>query len=111
MLAIWRIIVGLSGSSRTTCLRCASAQRRPTIKVRRRYRFMPGVPAGGELAYRRCPAVCLLEVGERTARQLMDDALAAAFGGVPADVDTQPVIAGGEVGRVLAGVAEVTTGS
>jgi nucleotide-binding universal stress UspA family protein len=104
MPAIRRIIVGLSGSSRNLpALRFGAAlaydQAATLVPVH------AWVPAGGELAYRRCPAVCLLEVGERAARQLVEDALAAAFGGVRADVDTQPLIARGEVGRALAGVA------
>lgn len=104
MSAIRRVIAGVSGSSRNLpALRfsaaLAHAQDATLIPVH------AWIPAVGELAYPECPAVYLLEEGEHAAWQLMEDALAMAFGGTPADVDTQPLIVRGEAGRVLAGVA------
>jgi nucleotide-binding universal stress UspA family protein len=59
------------------------------------------VPPGGEIADRGCPCRYLHEEWERAARERLRDALAAAFGGEPADVTTEPVVVRGEPGRVL----------
>ena len=104
MSAIRRVITGVSGSPRDLpALRYAAAlaydQDAPLVVVH------AWGPAGGELAYSRSSSMYLLSE-ERAAREALKDALANAFGDMPAHVNTQPLIARGEAGRVLVDVAD-----
>jgi nucleotide-binding universal stress UspA family protein len=104
MSALRRVIAGVSGSPRNLpALRYAAAlaydQDATLIPVH------AWVPVGGELAYSRHPSIFLLEEGRKAAEELVNEALATAFGSVPAGSDTQPLIARGAAGRVLTGIA------
>jgi nucleotide-binding universal stress UspA family protein len=100
MAAICRVIAGVSGSPRCLpALRYAAAlahgQHAVLVPV------LTWVPPGDELADRKCPCRYLREEWERAAWERLRDALAAAFGGEPADVITEPLVIRGEPGPVL----------
>ena len=100
MSAICRVITGVSGSPRSLpALRYAAAlahdHSATLIPV------LAWLPPGSELAYSKCPSGTLRPVWEQDARERLEAALAAAFGGVPAEVTTQALVARGEAGQVL----------
>jgi nucleotide-binding universal stress UspA family protein len=100
MSAVSRVIAGVSGSARCLpALRYAAALARGHCAVL--VPVLTWVPPGGELADRSCPCRYLHEEWERAAWERLRGALAAAFGGEPADVTTEPVVVRGEPGRVL----------
>jgi nucleotide-binding universal stress UspA family protein len=99
-----RVVVGVSGSSE--CLPAvryaaavARAHRAPLIPV------LAWLPPGGELADRSHPSPVLRQAWADAARTRMREALEAAFGGLPADVFTQPEIVRGEPGQTLVRIA------
>jgi nucleotide-binding universal stress UspA family protein len=100
MSAICRVIAGVSGSPRgLPALRYAAALAHGHHAVL--VPLLTWVPPGSELADHRCPCRYLREEWERGARERLRDALAAAFGGEPADVTTEPAVVRGEPGPVL----------
>jgi nucleotide-binding universal stress UspA family protein len=104
MSAICRVIAGVSGSSRCLpALRYAAALAKGHHAVL--VPVLTWVPPGGELADRRCPCGYLRGEWERAAGERLRDALAAAFGGEPADVTTEPAVIRGEPGWVLVHLA------
>ncbi len=100
MSAICRIIAGVSGSPRNLpALRYGAALAREHGAVL--IPLLAWVPPGGELADRRCSPRHLHQEWECTAWRRMDGALCAAFGGVPDEVPTQPLVVRGQPGWVL----------
>lgn len=104
MSAICRVITGVSGSPRNLpALRYAAAlargQEATLIPV------LAWIPPGGGLAERQHPAGYLRRVWQQAAWERLHDALNAAFGGLPADVATEPLVIRGEASRVLVGTA------
>jgi len=100
MSGFCRVIAGVSGSPRNLqALRYAAALARgedaTLIPV------LAWVPPGGDLADRRQPSGYLRRVWEHDAWTRLQAALDAAFGGLPADVDTEPAPLRGEAGPVL----------
>jgi nucleotide-binding universal stress UspA family protein len=64
------------------------------------------VPPGGDLAERRCSSAALRRVWADAARERLTDALDAAWGSVPPDLDIKPVVIRGEPGPALVEVAD-----
>jgi nucleotide-binding universal stress UspA family protein len=100
MSTFCRVITGVSGSPRNLqALRYAAAlargQEAELIPI------LAWVPPGGEAAERRCPSGYLRHIWLEDAARRLHDALDAAFGGLPADVPTQPRVVRGETGLVL----------
>ena len=100
MSAICRVITGVSGSPRSLpALRYAAAlahdHSATLIPV------LAWLPPGSELAYCKCPSGTLRPVWEQDAHERLEAALAAAFGGAPAEVTTETLVARGEAGQVL----------
>ncbi len=99
-----RVIVGVSGSSQ--CLPAvryaadiARGHDAPLIPV------LAWLPPGGDLADRSHPSPALRQAWADAARMRLRDALQAAFGGLPADVLTEPQIIRGEPGQTLVRIA------
>jgi nucleotide-binding universal stress UspA family protein len=67
--------------------------------------FHTWVPPEGDVHERTHPSLELRQLWEHDAWQRLKDALAAAFGGLPAGVRTQPVVRRGQPGKVLTGAA------
>lgn len=64
------------------------------------------VPPGGDLAERRYPAPGLRRAWAEAARQRLEDAVLAAWGGAPPGLDLKLVVCRGEPGPVLVGTAD-----
>jgi nucleotide-binding universal stress UspA family protein len=99
-----RVIVGVSGSSQCLpAVRYAADVARehgaPLIPV------LAWLPPGGDLADRSHPSPVLRQAWADAARMRLRDALQAAFGGLPADVYTEPQIVRGEPGQTLVRIA------
>jgi nucleotide-binding universal stress UspA family protein len=99
-----RVIVGVSGSSQCLpAVRYAADVARengaPLIPV------LAWLPPGGDLADRSHPSPVLRQAWADAARMRLRDALQAAFGGLPADVVTEPQIVRGEPGQTLVRIA------
>jgi nucleotide-binding universal stress UspA family protein len=100
MSAIRRIIAGVSGSPRSLpALRYGATLARDHGAAL--IPLLAWEPPGGALANRRCGSKYLHGEWERAARQRLDDAIRAAFGGMLDEVWTEPVVACGEPGWVL----------
>jgi nucleotide-binding universal stress UspA family protein len=100
MSAICRIVTGVSGSPRgLPALRYGAmlAHDHGAVLIP----LLAWVPPGGELVNSRCPAKHLYQEWESAARRRLDDAICAAFGGMPDEVPTDPVVIRGEPGWVL----------
>ena len=100
MSTFCRVITGVSGSPRNLqALRYAAAlargQEAALVPV------LAWLPPGGDVADRRQPSGYLRRVWLDDARRRLADALDAAFGGLPEDVPTEPLVVRGEAGRVL----------
>jgi len=103
--AAGRVIAGTSGSPGSlAALRYAGDAARcndvPLLAV------LAWTPPEGDLAERRCPSPYLRRLWADAARQRLRDALDAAWGAVPADLDLQPVVIRGEPGPALVEVAD-----
>ncbi len=100
MPAICRIITGVSGSPRSLpALRYGAALARDHGAAL--IPLMTWTPPGGELADRRCPSRYLRREWERAAWQRLNEAITAAFGGMPDEVPTELVVVRGQPGWVL----------
>ncbi len=64
------------------------------------------IPPGGDLAERRCSSVALRRVWAAAARERLEDALGAACGGVPPDLDIKLTVIRGEPGPALVEAAD-----
>ncbi len=100
MSGFCRVIIGVSGSPRNLqALRYAAVLARgqdaTLIPV------LAWVPPGGDLADRRHPSGYLRRIWMEDAGRRLHDALCAAFGGLPDDVATKPMVVRGETGAVL----------
>jgi nucleotide-binding universal stress UspA family protein len=104
MSGLRRVIVGASGSPGNLCaLRYAEHLARATGAT-----LIPvhaWIPPGGDLADRRCPSVYLRRVWSEDAWQRLREALGAAWGQLPADLDIKPCVERGEPGPVLTAIA------
>ena len=104
MSGLRRVIVGASGSPGNLCaLRYAEHLARATGAT-----LIPvhaWIPPGGDVADRRCPSFYLRRVWTEDARQRLQEALEAAWGQPPADLDIQPRVERGEPGAVLTAIA------
>jgi nucleotide-binding universal stress UspA family protein len=99
-----RVIAGVNGSVRSlAALRAGAAEARSSgaelLPV------LAWTPAGGEVAYIRCPCPALLQVWEQDARDRLHAAVGEAFGGVPGGLVVHPVIVRGAPGPSLVWVA------
>jgi nucleotide-binding universal stress UspA family protein len=63
-------------------------------------------PPGGDLAERRCPSPGLRRAWAEAARERLEEAVSAAWGGVPPGVDLSLVVIRGETGPALVGFAD-----
>jgi nucleotide-binding universal stress UspA family protein len=63
-------------------------------------------PPGGEIADSRAPSPVLGDIWQNAAWQQITDCVAAAWGGMPADVPTSLIVARGPTGRILVGLGE-----
>jgi nucleotide-binding universal stress UspA family protein len=100
MSTFCRVITGVSGSPRNVqALRYAAvlarAQEATLVPV------LAWVPPGGDAADRRHPCGYLRRVWAEDATKRLADALDAAFGGLPDDVPTKPLVVRGDAGCVL----------
>ncbi len=99
-----RILVGVHGSlGSLQALRYAAAEAR-----KRQARLVPiiaWVPPGGDLAERRQPVYSLRKVWREAARDRLLDSFDRALGGVPADLEVEPVVIRGPAGPVLTDTA------
>src|SRR5258708_9488421 len=64
------------------------------------------VPPGGDLAERRCPSAALRRIWAEAAGKRLKDALLAAWGSVPPNLDLKLLVVRGEPGPSLVGVAD-----
>jgi nucleotide-binding universal stress UspA family protein len=100
MSTFCRVITGVSGSPRNLqALRYAAALARGQDAAL--VPVLAWIPPGGDVADRRHPSGYLRRVWVDDARTRLADALDAAFGGLPEDVPTEPLVVRGEAGRVL----------
>jgi nucleotide-binding universal stress UspA family protein len=100
MSTFCRVITGVSGSPRNLqALRYAAALARGQDAAL--VPVLAWVPPGGDVADRRHPSGYLRSVWVDDAQRRLADALDAAFGGLPRDVPTEPLVVRGEAGRVL----------
>ncbi|WP_329560903.1 universal stress protein [Kitasatospora sp. NBC_01266] len=100
-----RVIVGVSGSRRSA----AVLQRAAAEAARRGAELVPVMawtPVGGESAYRTHPCPPLAAAWAQAAQARLDQALAEAFGGYPANLRVSPVVIQGEVGPALLQIAD-----
>ncbi|MDH6120345.1 universal stress protein [Kitasatospora sp. GAS204B] len=100
-----RVIVGVSGSRRST----AVLQRAAAEAARRGAELVPVIawtPVGGETAYRTHPCPPLAAAWEQAARTRLDQVFAEAFGGYPENLRITPVVIQGEAGPSLLQVAD-----
>jgi nucleotide-binding universal stress UspA family protein len=100
-----RLVVGASGSPGSlSALRYARGLALrievPVVAVQ------AWVPPGGDLAERRCPAPGLRRVWAEAARQRLEDAVLAAWGGAPPGLDAKLVVCRGDPGPVLVDLAD-----
>jgi nucleotide-binding universal stress UspA family protein len=102
---IRRVIVGASGSAGSLpALRQAveAARQDDALLVA----VHAWVPPGGELADRRYPSPYLRRMWADAAADRLEAALLSAWGGVPAEVEFQPMVVRGQAGHVLVELAE-----
>ena len=102
-----QIIAGVSGSpGNVAALRYAGDMAR--LKGARLLAVHAWVPPGGDLADRRAPSLEMRRIWRKAAEDLLQEALAAAWGGAPAGLDVEPLVVRGEPGAVLVDVAWCT---
>jgi nucleotide-binding universal stress UspA family protein len=102
---VGRLVVGASGSPGSLgALRYARDLARlidvPLVAVQ------AWVPPGGDLSERRCPSAALRRVWADAAGKRLKDAVLAAWGSVPPNLDLKLVVVRGEPGPALVGVAD-----
>jgi nucleotide-binding universal stress UspA family protein len=102
-----RLVVGTSGSPGSLpalryALHLARRNDVPLVAV------LAWVPPGGDLGERRCPSAYLRRIWAQAARQRLNDALDAAWGCVPPDLDIAPVIIRGAPGPSLVEIADAS---
>ncbi|MCU1684727.1 MAG: hypothetical protein JWQ81_5466 [Amycolatopsis sp.] len=103
-----RIIVGVDGSvGSLRALRRGVAEARLTGATV--YGVLAWMPPGGEAIDRRAPSPHLRRYWERSAWEQLQHAWEEAFGGFPSDVDVRLLVARGNPGRVLVGLADKET--
>jgi nucleotide-binding universal stress UspA family protein len=100
-----RVVVGVSGSPASIrALRIGSEHARqadvPLLAVH------AWVPPGGDLAERRYPSPELRAIWKRVAAERLKRSIVAAWGGLPADVSLEHVVARGPAGPALVGIAD-----
>jgi nucleotide-binding universal stress UspA family protein len=103
--AAGRLVVGSNGSPGSLpalryALHLARRSDIPLVAV------LAWVPPGGDLAERRWPSAYPRHIWAQAARQRLNDALDAAWGGVPPDLDIALVIIRGEPGPSLVATAD-----
>jgi nucleotide-binding universal stress UspA family protein len=100
-----RVVVGVSGSPASIrALRVAAEHAHqahiPLLAVH------AWVPPGGDLAERRCPSPELRSIWKRAAVERLQRAIDVAWGGLPAHVTVEHVVARGQAGPALVGIAD-----
>ena len=105
MAAVRRIVVGVHGSlGSLQALRYAADEARergiPLVPV------IAWVPPGGDLSERGHPSPYMRQVWSEAARQRLASAFEDGLGGLPSDVCTEPRVARGDTGPVLADIAD-----
>jgi nucleotide-binding universal stress UspA family protein len=103
--ATGRLVVGTNGSPGSLpalryALHLARSGDVPLVAV------LAWVPPGGDLVEGRYPSAYLCEIWAQAARQQLSDALDAAWGGVPPDLDIAPVVIRGAPGPSLVAAAD-----
>ncbi|HEY4463147.1 MAG TPA: universal stress protein [Streptosporangiaceae bacterium] len=100
-----RVVVGVSGS-----VRGLQALRRAVAEARTRRAMLVAVhawiPPGGYLPENRFPEPDLRRMWTEDAQERLRSAFDAAFGGIPPDVDVEPVVARGPAQLVLTQIAD-----
>jgi len=100
-----RLVVGVSGSPASLhalrYARLAAASSGAQIAAVHAW-----VPPGGDLAERRCPSAALRRAWAAAAGTRLTDAIDAAWGGLPPDLDVELVIIRAEPGPALVQVAD-----
>lgn len=100
-----RVMAGVNGSVRSlVALRAGAAQARAAGAE-----LLPVLawkPAGGEMAYARCPCPLLLRVWEQDACDRLRTAVDEAFGGMPEGLVVHPAVVRGPPGPVLVWAAD-----
>ena len=100
MSAERRILVGVHGSlGSLQALRYAAAEAR--IGQVQLVPIIAWVPPGGDLAERRQPVYTLRQIWRDAARDRLFDSFDRALGGVPDDLEVEPVVIRGPAGPVL----------
>ena len=104
MSGVRQVVVGVSGSPASIrALRVAAERARhecvPLLAVQ------AWLPPGGDLAERRAPSPELRAVWKRAALERLQGAINSAWGGLPADISVEHVVARGPVGPVLLDIA------
>ncbi len=100
-----RVFAGVHGSlGSLQALRYAASEARhrraPLVPV------IAWVPPGGDLAERRQPNMQLRRLWREAARERLFDAFEMGLGGLPEDLDVQPLVVRGPVGPVLVDCAD-----
>jgi nucleotide-binding universal stress UspA family protein len=100
-----RVIVGVNGS-----VRSVQALHRAAAEARMREAVLVAVhawvPPGGDLAERGRPVPGMRRIWEDAAWQRLWGAFDASFGGMPPDVDVEPLVLRGEARFVLTDIAD-----
>ena len=104
MSGLRRVVVGVSGSPASIrALRVAAEHAHqahiPLLAVH------AWVPPGGDLAERRYPSPELRAIWKRVAVERLKRAIDAAWGGLPADISVEHVVARGQAGPALVEIA------
>ena len=104
MAAVRRIVVGVHGSlGSLQALRYAAEEARarkiPLVPV------IAWIPPGGDMSERSHPSPYLRQVWSDAATQRLLAAFEAGLGGVPDDIDVEPLVERGETGPVLVDTA------
>jgi nucleotide-binding universal stress UspA family protein len=103
--AVRRIVVGVHGSlGSLQALRYAAEEARarkvPLVPV------IAWIPPGGDMTERSHPSPYLRQIWSDAATQRLLAAFEAGLGGVPDDIDVEPLVERGETGPVLVDIAD-----
>ncbi|WP_042395052.1 universal stress protein [Streptacidiphilus carbonis] len=100
-----RIVVGVSGSlANLAALRHSVFQARTTNRPL--VAVLAWTPPGGEVGYRAAPCPPLAQVWRECAQDQLRTAFEQALGGLPADLDIQPMVIHGPSGPALCAIAD-----